>query len=103
MRVARSFPWFGIIAAAGVLLYGFGKRPQMALESGQGLNQGAEGPFGVIRIAAVGPESVDKRLLALNNAAGFGDTVSSRRKRIVGAFCRSHRQSSPDRRKVSLI
>ena len=69
-----------------MLLNGLGKRPQMALESGQGLNQCAESPFGVFRIAAVGPESVDKRLLALNNATGFGNTAFGRRERIVGAF-----------------
>jgi hypothetical protein len=95
---------FGIIAArAGVLLDGPGKRPQMALESGQGLNQCAEGPFGVFRIAAVGPESVDKGLLALNNATDFGNTAFGRREKIVGSFCLSHKQFSPDRRKVSLI
>jgi len=64
----------------------------MALESGQGLNQCAQGPFSVFRIAAVGPESVDKHLLALNNAAGFGNTAFSRRERIVDAFYSSHEQ-----------
>jgi hypothetical protein len=75
----------------------------MALESGQGLNQCVEGPFSIFGIAAVGPECVDERLLAINNAAGFGYTAFSRRKWIVGAFFRSHRQCSPDRREVSLI
>jgi hypothetical protein len=73
-----------------VLLNGLGKRPQMALEGGQGLNQCVEGPFSVFRIAAGGPKSVDKRLLAINNAAGFGDTPYSRRERVVG-FCPSHK------------
>jgi hypothetical protein len=73
----------------------------MALESGQGLNQCAKSPFGVFRIAAVGPESVDKCLLALNDATGFGNTAFGRRERIVGAFYPSHKQFSPDRRKVS--
>jgi hypothetical protein len=80
---------------------GLGKPPQIALESGQGLNQYAEGPFSVFRIAAVGPESVDKRLLALNNAAGFGNAAFSRRERILGACYPSHKQFSPSRRKVS--
>jgi hypothetical protein len=86
-----------------VLLNGLGKRPQMALESGQGLNQCAEGPFSVVRIAAVGSESVEKGLLALNNATGFGNTAFGRRERIVGAFCPSHKQFSADRRKGILI
>jgi hypothetical protein len=64
----------------------------MALESGQGLNQCTEGPLSVFRIAAVDPESVDARLLALNNVVGFGNTTFSRRDRIVGAFCPSHKQ-----------
>jgi len=63
----------------------------MALESGQGLNQCAEGPFSVFRIAAVGPEAVDKGLLALDNATGFGHTAFGRRDRIVGAFYSAHR------------
>jgi len=75
----------------------------MALESGQGLNQCAEGPFSVFGIAAVGLESVDKRLLALNNATGFGNTEFGQRERIVGAFCLSHKQFLPNRSKVSLI
>jgi hypothetical protein len=86
-----------------VLLNGLAKRPQMAVESGQGLDQCAEGPFSVFRIATVGPESVDKRLLALNNATGFGNTAFGQRERIMGAFCLSHKQFSPNRRKVSLI
>ena len=83
------------------LLNGLGKRPQVTLESGQSLNQCAEGPFSIFRIAAVGPESIDKRLLAFNNATGFGNTAFGRKKRIVGAFCPSHKVISPDGRKVS--
>ena len=73
----------------------------MALESCEGLNQCAESPFSILRIAAAGPESVDKGLLALNNTTGLGNTAFGRKERIVGAFCPSHKQFSPDRRKVS--
>jgi hypothetical protein len=73
-----------IAPEAGVLRYGVEKCPQMALESGQGLNQCAEGPFSVFGITTVCPQFVDKSFLMLNNAADFGNTVSSRRKRIVG-------------------
>jgi hypothetical protein len=89
-----------IAARAGVLLNGLGKRPQMALESGQSLNQCAEGPFGVFRIAAVSLESVDKVLLTFNNATGFGNTTFSRSEAIGGAFDPSHKQFSPDRSRV---
>jgi hypothetical protein len=84
-----------------VLLDGPVKRPQVALESGQCLNQCEEGPFGVFRIAAVGPESVDKGLLTFNNATGFGNTTFSRSEAIGGAFDPSHKQFSPDCSKVS--
>jgi hypothetical protein len=62
----------------------------MAFESGQGLNQRPEGPFGIFRVAAAGPECVHECPLALDNAAGFGDTVLSRRERIVRAFYPRH-------------
>jgi hypothetical protein len=75
----------------------------MALEGGQGLDQCAESPFGVFRIVAVAPESVDKGLLALNNTTGFGNTAFGRRERIVAAFYPRHEQISLDRREPSLI
>jgi hypothetical protein len=75
----------------------------MTLESGQGLHKRVEGSFSVFRVASAGAEGVDKSPLALNNAAGLGDTTSSRGETIAGAFCPSHAEIFAEPPQVSLI
>jgi hypothetical protein len=89
---ANAIAMIGIMQCEPLLLDRLVKRPQMALESRQSLNQRVQGPFGVFRIGTVGPEPFDKSFLTLNDATGFGNTTLGRRETLVSAFCLSHPQ-----------